>query len=234
MRTKILYEDNEILIIWKPAGLATESAGIGQMDVVSELKNYLSGKNAGRVPYLGIIHRLDQPVEGLLVFAKTKKSAESLTGQLREGRLKKDYLAVVYGRALESTKRLTDNLKKEKGMAVVDETGKDPAGKKAVLSYERMATSEETSLLNVQIETGRFHQIRVQLSHAGLPILGDEKYGSGESRQLSGKMGLTSVALCAFHLQFWHPVSNEKMEFKKAPQNPVFRILYDDILQSFN
>lgn len=119
MQTQIVYEDEAVLVIRKPAGLATESAGIGQKDVVSELKNYVAKKNPGKMPYLGIVHRLDQPVEGLLVFAKTKKAAENLTAQLGKGMLKKEYLAVVCGKVPENTGRLVDYLAKEKGMAVV-------------------------------------------------------------------------------------------------------------------
>ena len=98
MQTQIVYEDEAVLVIRKPAGLATESAGIGRKDVVSELKNYVAKKNPGKMPYLGIVHRLDQPVEGILVFAQTKKAAENLTAQLGKGTLKKEYLAVVCGK----------------------------------------------------------------------------------------------------------------------------------------
>ena len=207
MQTQIVYEDEAVLVIRKPAGLATESAGIGQKDVVSELKNYVAKKNPGKMPYLGIVHRLDQPVEGLLVFAKTKKAAENLTAQLGKGMLKKEYLAVVCGKVPENTGRLVDYLIKVNGMAVVKDaadaqikdaadaqvknaadakTEKDvdaqtekaagPQAKKAVLTYTKKAETEKFTLLAVQIETGRFHQIRAQLSHAGFPILGDEKY----------------------------------------------------------
>ena len=166
MQTQIVYEDEAGLVIRKPAGLATESAGIGQKDVVSELKNYVAKKNPGKMPYLGVVHRLDQPVEGLLVFAKTKKAAENLTAQLGKGTLKKEYLAVVSGKVPENTGRLVDYLAKEKGMAVVKDTA-DAQAKKAVLTYTKKAETEELTLLAVQIETGRFHQIRAQLSHSG-------------------------------------------------------------------
>ena len=175
MQTQIVYEDEAVLVIRKPAGLATESAGIGRKDVVSELKNYVAKKNPGKMPYLGIVHRLDQPVEGLLVFAKTKKAAENLTAQLGKGTLKKEYLAVVCGKVPENTGRLVDYLAKEKGMAVVKnaadaktekdvdaQAGKaaDPQAKKAVLTYTKKAETEKFTLLAVQIETGRFHHGR--------------------------------------------------------------------------
>lgn len=237
MQTQIVYEDEAVLVIRKPAGLATESAGIGQKDVVSELKNYVAKKNPGKMPYLGIVHRLDQPVEGLLVFAKTKKAAENLTAQLGKGTLKKEYLAVVCGKVPENTGRLVDYLAKEKGMAVVKnaadaktekdvdaqaEKAADPQAKKAVLTYTKKAETEKFTLLAVQIETGRFHQIRAQLSHAGFPILGDEKYGSEESKELSREKKIRFTALCAASLSFRHPVTGKTMAFTQAPQNPAF------------
>lgn len=221
MQTQIVYEDEAVLVIRKPAGLATESAGIGQKDVVSELKNYVAKKNPGKMPYLGVVHRLDQPVEGLLVFAKTKKAAENLTAQLGKGTLKKEYLAVVCGKVPENTGRLVDYLAKEKGMAVVRDTA-DAQAKKAVLSYTKKAETKELTLLAVQIETGRFHQIRAQLSHAGFPILGDEKYGSEESKELSREKKIRFTALCAASLSFRHPVTGKTMAFTQAPQNPAF------------
>lgn len=245
MQTQIVYEDEAVLVIRKPAGLATESAGIGQKDVVSELKNYVAKKNPGKMPYLGVVHRIDQPVEGLLVFAKTKKAAENLTAQLGKGTLKKEYLAVVCGKVPENTGRLVDYLAKEKGMAVVKdaadaqsekdadaqakkdadvqaEKAADPQAKKAVLTYTKKAETEELTLLAVQIETGRFHQIRAQLSHAGFPILGDEKYGSEESKELSREKKIRFTALCAASLSFRHPVTGKTMAFTQAPQNPAF------------
>lgn len=237
MQTQIVYEDEAVLVIRKPAGLATESAGIGQKDVVSELKNYVAKKNPGKMPYLGIVHRLDQPVEGLLVFAKTKKAAENLTAQLGKGMLKKEYLAVVCGKVPENTGRLVDYLAKGKGMAVVKnaadaktekdvdaqaEKAADPQAKKAVLTYTKKAETEKFTLLAVQIETGRFHQIRAQLSHAGFPILGDEKYGSEESKELSREKKIRFTALCAASLSFRHPVTGKTMAFTQTPQNPAF------------
>ena len=237
MQTQIVYEDEAVLVIRKPAGLATASAGIGQKDVVSEQKNYVAKKNPGKMPYLGIVHRLDQPVEGLLVFAKTKKAAENLTAQLGKGTLKKEDLAVVCGKVPENTGRLVDYLAKEKGMAVVKnaadakkekdvdaQAGKaaDPQAKKAVLTYTKKAETEKFTLLAVQTETGRFHQIRAQLSHAGFPILGDEKYGSEESKELSREKKIRFTALCAASLSFRHPVTGKFMAFTQAPQNPAF------------
>ena len=126
MKTEILYEDNSILVIRKPAGLAVQSARIGQQDVVSELKSYLAKQaGAGRgEPYLAVIHRLDQPVEGVLVFAKEKKTAAALTGQLSEGSLNKQYYAVLCGYPDCSEGDLVDYLRKEGNVATVVKIGR--------------------------------------------------------------------------------------------------------------
>jgi len=226
MQCEIVYEDQEILVIHKPSGLATQSAGVGQMDVVSELKAYLSrqmDKQEKKPPYLGIIHRLDQPVEGLLVFAKTTSSAAALTKQLGSGELNKQYLAVVLGRPDEDA-CLTDYLRKDKDRAqvVTEQQEKYPDAKVATLRYKVLKTAEsflhtEISLLRVQIETGRFHQIRAQLSHAGYPILGDRKYAVSQSMELSKALQIQSVLLCADKLQIIHPGNRKKMEWTISP-----------------
>lgn len=218
MRTKILYEDKEIIVAHKPAGLAVQTAHIGQQDMVSELKNYLA---AGQAPYLGIIHRLDQPVEGALVFAKTQKAAAALTKQLQAGDFCKEYLAAVGGKPAENCGTLVDFLTKEKNLArVVTKTAKEKEGKRAILYYTLLSTAlheeKEISLLRVQIEHGRFHQIRAQLSHAGMPILGDSKYGSEER--------FANIALCASKLSFKHPVTGKILEYTVSAENPVFAL----------
>lgn len=228
MRTKILYEDEQILIIHKPAGLATQTSKVGQQDVVSELKNYLARKNRGNVPYLGVIHRLDQPVEGLLVFAKEKRAAAALTKQLGAGTLNKRYYALICGKVNEKSGELVDYLYKDKdGKAqvahgpvenaknarVADSSSGD--AKKAVLQYE--ITKEYAQgyfLADIHIDTGRFHQIRAQMSHAGMPLLGDSKYGSDESMELSRVLGVRNVALCAYYLEIHHPIMGKKLEFQ--------------------
>ncbi len=221
MRTEILFEDEDILVIYKPAGIAVESAGVGQMDVVSELKNHIR-KTAGGMgtPYLGVVHRLDQPVEGLLLFAKNKVAAEYYTALLGKGLLKKSYLAMVYGRPDLEEGRLTDFLIKEKGSARVGHE-KEPGAKNAILHYRLLEARGEMSLLQVWIETGRFHQIRVQLSHAGMPILGDNRYQSVESEVFSKEKGIRTVALCANTLQFVNQ-KKKPQDFEVVPKNPAF------------
>ncbi len=234
MQTKIIYEDAHILVAHKPAGLATQSAKVGQPDMVSELKNYLAGQqiiqknkqmNNGKktgTSYLGIIHRLDQPVEGLLVFAKTKEAAGKLTAQLAGGTLNKQYYAIVCGKPTEEAGELVDYLSKEGNLAKVA-NAQDEDAKKAVLQYKVLSSKELEigeiiTLLDIHIDTGRFHQIRAQLAHAGWPILGDSKYGSEQSVELSKKLKIRNVALYAYRLELKHPVTGEKLEFIVKPE----------------
>ncbi len=214
MKTKIIYEDTNILVCYKPAGLAAQTSRIGQQDMVSELKNYLAS------PYLGIIHRLDQPVEGLLVFAKDKKSAAKLTASLADGGLNKKYYAVVCGTPDREEAELVDYLAKDEisGSAVI--RAASAGGKKAVLRYsvvEKSSTPSPIALLDIHIKTGRFHQIRAQMAHAGLPLLGDARYGNDASKELSRELGVRNVALCAYHIAFRHPATGKPMEFTVEP-----------------
>lgn len=219
MKAVIKYEDEGILVIHKPAGIATETARIGQADVVSELKNYLKVKGNGT--YLGTIHRLDQPVEGLLVFAKTPEAAKVLTKQLENGTLKKSYAALVPRMESENVTQgeLEDYLLKDgrTNLSKVVPAGTQGA-KKAKLSWKllhEIKTEElEYSLVEVEIFTGRHHQIRVQMSHADMPLLGDSKYGNDVSKELTEKLGIRHTALLANRLSVIHPVTKENMQFE--------------------
>lgn len=217
MRTRIIYEDQDILICHKPAGLATQSASVSQPDVVSELRNYLKGA------YVGIVHRLDQPVEGLLVFARNKKAAALLSRQLEEGTLHKRYCVLVYGRPSQDRGELVDYLCREGSLARVISEG-SPGAKKAVLQYQVRQSGAgdaggppECSCLDIHIDTGRFHQIRCQLSHAGMPVLGDQKYGTAESLEISQRLGIRYVALCAYRIQLRHPISGREISREICP-----------------
>lgn len=222
MAVKIIYEDKDILVCEKPAGLAVQSARISEPDMVSELKNYLAGtparksqSSAARAPqpvYLGVVHRLDQPVSGLLVFAKNKKSAAALSAQTAQHQMNKIYYAVVYTKEDLTGKsgKLTDWLIKEASVARVCEASQ-PGAKKAVLSWKCLACQENRALLEVELETGRFHQIRVQMAHAGMPLLGDLRYGSEESRAVSARLGIRTIRLQAVKLAFCHPTSGKKV-----------------------
>ena len=235
MRTEILYEDQDILVVYKPVGIATQAAGFMQADVFSELKNYLSMASKERKePYLGIIHRLDQPVEGVLVFAKNPASAAALSKQIAQRMLKKEYLAAVYvsqeanNPEMGKIVTLTDYLLKDgktNMSRVVSASEKD--AKKAMLSYEilsvKESADEKLALLSIQLETGRHHQIRVQCAHAGMPLLGDQKYGSKESQEYSQNQNVKDVALCAHKLTFKHPKTGKKMEFSAEPRKQAIQ-----------
>lgn len=257
MKTKILFEDQDVLVIQKPAGLATQTLRVDQQDVVSELKNYLSGSG-----YLGIVHRLDQPVEGLLVFGKTKSATASLTAQLKQGNkdatLNKHYYCVICGKVSDKVGQLVDYLYKDAtGRAVVlsaEAARGDSRAKRAVLQYHILQEAEIPAhsdlgsaanphfpicgssschsftnhpsicltLADVQIDTGRFHQIRAQMAHGGMHLLGDAKYNDDNSRKISEQLGIRNVALCAYSLEFTHPATKKKISFQIKPQNQAF------------
>lgn len=224
VETYILYEDAEILVMRKPAGTAVQSAGFGSMDLESAIKNYLVLKNPGKMPYLGIVHRLDQPVEGVLVFAKTPFAAKELSRQMTAGELGKYYYAVTDQKPKEEKAILEDPLLKDgkKNISRVVLKG-TPGSKIARLSYEVMDETEDQStasgkkyLLKIKLDTGRHHQIRVQLSHAGMPLLGDKKYNPEE------KSGYP-LSLCSFRLEFVHPKKKKIQQFEIIPEGSGFK-----------
>lgn len=229
MQKNIIYEDQHILVVYKPAGIATQTSRIGQQDMVSELKNYLASKS-GKEPYFGLVHRLDQPVSGLLVFAKDKKSATALSRQVADGEMKKHYYALIYGLPEEKKGQLTDYLYKdgrENLSLIVNETF--PDAKKGILNYEHLSTlmvlenKEEVSLIEIELLTGRHHQIRAQMAHHHMPLLGDSKYGSASSKELSRVIGCKHVALCAYQISLNHPVTGKRMTFSRLPQEELFQ-----------
>lgn len=216
----ILYEDKEILVCRKPSGMPVQAAGIGTMDLESALKNYLAQKTPGKIPYLAVVHRLDQPVEGVLVFAKTQGAAGNLSKQIMAGGAGKYYLAVTEGVPGKQEGIFIDYLKKNgkanMSQAVPENT---PGAKKAILHYrvldQKEMNGKSRALLKIKLETGRHHQIRVQLSHAGIPLLGDRKYNP------SGEKG-TSLGLCSCGLEFKHPKTGKIMKFETEPQGTAF------------
>lgn len=232
MQKNIIYEDEHIIVVFKPAGIATQTARTGQQDMVSELKNYLVKKpeyQGKGEPYLGIVHRLDQPVSGLLAFGKTKKAAADLSRQLGSGKMHKYYYGVIYGASCKEKEKLENYLYKDaktnQSMVVQEDF---PGAKKAVLIYKKMKTlmilekEQEVSLIEVELLTGRHHQIRVQLAFHGMPLLGDSKYGSENAKQLCWEIGCRNVALCAYKLILEHPVIRKEMVFERQPEETIF------------
>lgn len=240
MQTKILYEDNDLFVIHKPAGIAVQSARVGQMDLESELKNYLAKKR--QPPFIGLVHRLDQPVEGLLVVAKNKKAAAELNKQLTENALNKTYLAVVHlkganedlpqcepvapescncEKAVSESGNFTDYMIKDGQVAKIVPSILE-GSKIAKLHYIIIRKQDNIALVKVEIETGRFHQIRCQMAHHNMPLLGDSKYGTEESINIGRNCGIRQVALCASELGFIHPITKKEMYFSVNPQNKAF------------
>lgn len=224
---KIIYEDSDVIVLHKPGGIPVQTNRLGQKDIVSILKNYRVQKN--EEPYIGIVHRLDQPVEGLLVAAKSKEAAARLSRELREHEMDKYYRAVVYnasdrplGEGDEGT--LTDYLLRDGRTNASAVVPKGTAGaKKAELAYRALRVRGKLAELEIRLHTGRHHQIRVQMAHAGLPLAGDRKYGSPEANSVEGAG--RNVALCSVRCAFTHPRSGKNMQFETEPENETFRLL---------
>ena len=234
----IRYEDAEVLVVHKPPFLAVETRDTRQQDLVSILKNRRVVN--GEAAFIGVVHRLDQPVEGLMVLAKTKRAAASLSAGLRAGDFSKEYLAVVCG-VTEESGTLVHTLKKDgtSNTSAVVPAGTD-GGKEARLMFERLAATGMASLLRVRLDTGRHHQIRVQFAAIGHPLLGDAKYGkraeicrdrmtdvAGKNSQTAYREGVRDqsrvpLALCSCRLVFRHPCTGEIMEFHTAPTGAGF------------
>lgn len=223
MNVKILYEDEHIIVCVKPSGMPSQSERSSSMDLVSWLKNYLvsNQRNVKKgVPYVSVVHRLDRPVGGIMVYAKSKKAAEALSRQFAEHRTQKKYLAVLTGTLPESSGTLQNHLQKDgrTNTSSVVFTG----GKPAVLDYKILQKKDDLTLVEVELHTGRHHQIRVQMAYAGAGIYGDMKYNKqgtemwNEQHSISNKN--TALALFSCVLAFEHPATHKPMEFKVLPQ----------------
>ena len=208
----ILHEDNHILVAGKPQNLPTQADSSGDADFLSLLKDYLKQKydKPGNV-FLGLVHRLDRPTGGVMVFAKTSKAAERLCQAIREGDFEKEYLAVTVSCPKEPKAQLTHYLKKNPLTNVVSVVPSATEGaKRADLVYEVLETKGRVSLLKVRLLSGRSHQIRVQMAHIGCPVFGDVKYKGDIARGYP-------LALWAEKLAFTHPVTKERMVFLAYP-----------------
>lgn len=213
-KLKVIYEDNHIIVVEKPVNIPSQGDKTGDTDMLTIIKEYIKEKynKPGNV-YLGLIHRLDRPVGGVMVFAKTSKAAARLSEQVREKEFQKSYLVIVDGKMEKEKETLEDYLlknEKTNTSKVVKEGTKN--SKYAKLDYEVLKYDKELNLsvLKILLHTGRHHQIRVQLSSRGHSIYGDQKYGGrGHGKQ---------IALWAYKLQISHPVSKEKMDFIDIPE----------------
>ena len=199
MKPHILYEDQDIIVCLKPAGIPTQTSRPGLPDMVSILKNHIYQNSAHKKqPYLAVIHRLDQPVEGLLVFAKTPAAAKELNRQLQSFGFGKYYQAVLLGCPQTADGILEDYLVKD-GRTNTSRicTEETPGAKVARLSYHIAKTTAEFSLAEIHLDTGRHHQIRVQMAHLGCPIAGDRKYGPNQTSRTSKNKKAHGIYPCA-------------------------------------
>ncbi|MFS0574004.1 RNA pseudouridine synthase [Sporosarcina sp. 179-K 3D1 HS] len=213
MNIPILYEDNHLLIVEKPVNVPVQEDRTGDRDLLTLLKEDIKVRydKPGNV-YLGLVHRLDRPVGGVMVFAKTSKAASRLADELRRQEIGRTYLAVVRGTPSIKKDKLVHYVVKDarqNKVSVVDANQKD--AKKAVLDYEVIASSNDLSLLSVNLHTGRPHQIRVQLAAIGCPLYGDQKYGASVNRP--GQQ----IALWANSLRLTHPTKKEEITIESLP-----------------
>lgn len=235
----VLYEDCDVIVVEKPAGVESQSARGFEPDMVSRIRSHIhklspncSTKSTNHPPYVGVIHRLDKPVRGVMVYAKNQKAAANLSAQIQAGRMRKIYAAVVCGKPVDNQGAYVDYLLKnqENNSSEIVDNSVDGA-RRAELFYrvldtqkagKWMAESPETelSLLDIELKTGRYHQIRVQMAGHGTPLFGDNRYGN---RLTSGKGGpRRPLALCARQLTFAHPSTGKEMTYEIKPSGGAF------------
>ena len=203
----VLYEDNHVIVVVKPFNVLSQGDSTGDVSIMDITKDYIKKKyhKPGNV-YLGLVHRLDRPVGGIMVFARSSKAASRLTKAFQEHSITKKYLAIVHGK-LEGKGEWVDKIEKGKdGNSFIS-----PNGKEAILEYEVLDYDEEDdcTLVSILLKTGRHHQIRVQFSSRGHYLIGDQRYGVLDKMQ---------ICLFSYYLSFTHPVSKEVLEFKVFPE----------------
>ena len=205
-KLRVLYEDNHVIVVVKEKNVLSQADNTHDIDMLTIIKKYLKEKynKPGNV-YLGLVHRLDRPVSGIMVFDKTSKAASRLSDQVRKKEIKKTYMAVVKGIIKKDEDTFVDYLLKlDNGNTIV--TTKDN-GKESVLTYKVLKRNYEKNetLVSIDLKTGRHHQIRVQFASRGYPLCGDQRYGKSDK---------TQIALCAYKLEFIHPTTKQLMKFE--------------------
>lgn len=245
MNLEILYEDSSVIVVWKPVGLESQSSRGFGADMVSQIRLHihkLSPKSGE--PYVGVIHRLDKPVSGVMVYAKEKKAAAALSRQVTEGKLCKKYRAVLCGQPVDNVEKYVDYLLKKEKENISQIVDKGITGAKRAelicrtLESRRIEPWGILTLAEIELLTGRHHQIRVQMAGHGLPLWGDNRYnpdfgggvpareGSARERRSqpgAGRQAHINVALAACYLSFTHPVTGKRMEFTRTPKDGIFR-----------
>ncbi len=202
-KLNILYEDNHIIVVEKPRNILSQSDITKDLDLLTIVKQYIKEKyhKPGKV-YLGLVHRLDRPVGGVMVFAKTSKAAARLSDQIKNHKIEKKYLAIVHGK-LSPKGTFIDKLEKlSNGTTIISDKGKESELSYKVKKYRK---KENLSLVEISLKSGRHHQIRVQFSSRGHALYGDQKYGQQEKE---------NIALFAYYLKFYHPTTKKLMQFK--------------------
>lgn len=224
-KLKVIYEDNHIIVVEKPVNIPAQSDKTGDMDLLTMIKDYIKEKynKPGNV-YVGLVHRLDRPVGGVMVYAKTSKAASRLSEQVRNKTMTKKYLAIVDGKMEKDEDILEDYLLKNERTNLSKVVSKESKNAKyAKLEYKVLKYDEEINLsvLEVKLYTGRHHQIRVQLSSRNHSIYGDQKYGArGKGKQ---------ICLWAYEISFEHPTTKELLIFKSFPEKTgSWKILEDE------
>ena len=205
-KLRVLYEDNHVIVVVKEKNVLSQADNTHDIDMLTIIKKYLKEKynKPGNV-YLGLVHRLDRPVGGIMVFAKTSKAASRLSDQVRKKEIKKTYMAVVKGIIKKDEDTFVDYLLKlDNGNTIVTTKNK---GKESVLTYKVLKRNYEKNetLVSIDLRTGRHHQIRVQFASRGYPLCGDQRYGKSDK---------TQIALCAYKLEFIHPTTKQLMKFE--------------------
>lgn len=207
-KLEILYEDNHVIVVYKPANILSQGDSTKDKDLLTLVKEYIKEKyhKSGNA-YVGLVHRLDRPVEGIMVFAKSSKAASRLTKQIQNHEFQKQYLAIINGILPEKKGEFRDYLeKREDGNTVVTDKKQ---GKESMLRYEVLEEKEQESLVKIELITGRHHQIRVQFASRGYPLVGDQRYGILDKKQ---------ICLCSYHLSFLHPITQERLFFERFPE----------------
>ncbi len=212
----ILHEDNHIIVVLKPQNVPSQGDASGDKDMLTIIKEYIKEKydKKGNV-YLGLVHRLDRPTGGVMVFAKSSKAATRLSEQMREGDFEKKYYAVTVGVPKEEKATLTHYIKKNSinNMVYVC-TPTEEGAKKAELDYKVIEEIGDYALVDVRLHTGRSHQIRVQMNAINCPLYGDMRYGGEKAKK-------GNLALWAYYLSFSHPITKERLVFRVQPPKDI-------------
>ena len=210
-KLNILYEDNHIIVVVKPAGILSQKVKPQDIDMLTLIKNYIKEKynKPGNV-YLGLVHRLDRPVSGIMVFAKTSKAAARLSKQITNNEMKKNYYAIIEGYLKEKSGTLKDKIEKIDNKRVLLNTQN---GKEAILNYKVIKEKGDLSFVDIELVTGRYHQIRLQFSSRNHPLIADALYG----KQINH-----DICLCAYKLAFKHPTTKELLIFEIKPKGKIW------------